>query len=72
MAEILRELISIAHVAVEVRESADLMRPSDNPLSYGDNTKLRAVTGWKPRVSLAQSLQDVYAEASSKVQAPVR
>jgi GDP-4-dehydro-6-deoxy-D-mannose reductase len=72
MAEILRQLITVAHVAVEVRENSDLMRPSDNPLSYGDNTKLRAVTGWKPRFSLAQSLHDVYAEASSKVHAPVR
>jgi GDP-4-dehydro-6-deoxy-D-mannose reductase len=66
MTEILRELISIAHVAVEVRESADLMRPSDNPLSYGDNTKLQAVTRWKPCITLAQSLRDVYAEAATR------
>jgi GDP-4-dehydro-6-deoxy-D-mannose reductase len=72
MAEILRQLITVAHVAVEVRENSDLMRPSDNPLSYGDNTKLRAVTGWKPRFTLAQSLQDVYAEASQRVHAPAR
>jgi len=69
MSEILRQLITVAHVAVEVREDSDLMRPSDNPLSYGDNTKLRAVTGWKPRYSLIQSLQDVYAEARSRVHA---
>jgi GDP-4-dehydro-6-deoxy-D-mannose reductase len=72
MAEILRQLITVAHVAVEVRENSDLMRPSDNPLSYGDNTKLRAVTGWKPRFTLAQSLQDVYAEASQRVHASAR
>jgi GDP-4-dehydro-6-deoxy-D-mannose reductase len=69
MSEILRQLITVAHVAVEVREDSDLMRPSDNPLSYGDNTKLRAVTAWKPRYSLTQSLQDVYAEARSRVHA---
>jgi GDP-4-dehydro-6-deoxy-D-mannose reductase len=67
MSEILRQLITVAHVAVEVREDSDLMRPSDNPLSYGDNTKLRAVTAWKPRYPLAQSLRDVYEEAQSKV-----
>ncbi len=69
MSEILRQLITVAHVAVEVREDSDLMRPSDNPLSYGDNTKLRAVTGWKPKYTLAQSLHDVYEEARSKVHA---
>jgi GDP-4-dehydro-6-deoxy-D-mannose reductase len=71
MAEILRQLIGVAHVAVEVRENSDLMRPSDNPLSYGDNTKLRAVTDWKPRVTLRQSLRDVYAEECAKVPAGV-
>jgi len=71
MAEILRQLIGVAHVAVEVRENSDLMRPSDNPLSYGNNTKLRAVTGWKPRLTLTQSLRDVYAEASARVHAGV-
>ncbi len=69
MAEILRQLITAAHVAVEIREDPDLRRPSDNPLSVGDNAKLRAATGWQPRFSLAQTLRDVYAEARDRLQA---
>ncbi len=69
IAEILRQLISVAHVAVEVREDPVLMRPSDNPLSVGDNTKLRTATAWLPRFSLAQSLRDVYAEARDRLHA---
>lgn len=64
MTEILRQLIAVANVAVDIREDSDLLRPTDNPLSYGDNTKLRAMTGWRPRFTLTQSLQDVYAEAT--------
>jgi GDP-4-dehydro-6-deoxy-D-mannose reductase len=69
IAEILRQLISVAHVAVEVREDPDLMRPSDNPLSVGDNTKLRTATDWMPQFSLAQSLREVYAEALNRLHA---
>ncbi len=67
MAEVLRTLISAAHVRVEVREVPELMRPSDTPLSVGDNAKLRAATGWQPRYSLAQTLRDVYAEARDRL-----
>jgi GDP-4-dehydro-6-deoxy-D-mannose reductase len=66
MSEVLRQLIEIARVPVEVRESAELLRPSDNPVSYGDGAKLRAATGWAPHFSLADSLRDVFAEAAAR------
>lgn len=58
--EILGELIRIAHVPVEVREDPARMRPSDVPVLYGSNEKLRDSTGWSPRIALRQTLQDVY------------
>jgi GDP-4-dehydro-6-deoxy-D-mannose reductase len=58
--EILGELIRIANVPVEVREDPARMRPVDVPLMYGNNGKLRAATGWSPRVPLRRTLQDVY------------
>jgi nucleoside-diphosphate-sugar epimerase len=39
------------------------MRPVDVPIAYGDNTKLRAATGWEPKLPLARTLQDAYAAA---------
>jgi GDP-4-dehydro-6-deoxy-D-mannose reductase len=59
--EILGELIRIAHVPVEVREDPARMRPADVPILYGSNEKLRAATGWSPRIPLRKTLQDVYA-----------
>lgn len=61
--EILGELIRIAHVPVEVRDDPARMRPSDAPVLYGSSEKLRARTGWQPRIPLRRSLQDVYAGA---------
>lgn len=58
--EILRELIHIARVPVEVREDPARMRPSDVPLFYGGNEKLRARTGWQPRIVLRDSLLEIY------------
>ncbi len=67
MREILRRLIEIARVAVEVREDTERMRPADVPISVGDAAKLRAATGWAPRISLAAALRDVYEEARTRV-----
>ena len=59
--EVLRQLITIAHVPVEIRDDPERMRSSDLPILSGDATKLRAETGWEPQYSLAASLRDIYA-----------
>jgi GDP-4-dehydro-6-deoxy-D-mannose reductase len=61
--EVLRQLITIARVPVEIRDDPDRMRASNLPILSGDATKLRAETGWEPRISLAASLRDIYADA---------
>lgn len=63
MAEVLRQLVMAARVAVEIREDPALMRPSDVRVVYGDNAKLKAATGWEPAYPLARSLRDVYEAA---------
>ncbi|HZO93378.1 MAG TPA: GDP-mannose 4,6-dehydratase [Candidatus Baltobacteraceae bacterium] len=67
MREILRRLIEIARVPVEVREDPARMRPSDVPVSLGDPSKLRAATGWTPRVTLSAALRAVYDDARARV-----
>jgi GDP-4-dehydro-6-deoxy-D-mannose reductase len=67
--EVLRQLITIAHVPVEVREDPERMRPSDLPILVGYASKLRAATGWEPHRSLAETLRDVYADAQARVAA---
>ncbi len=65
--DVLRELIAIAHVAVEVREDPERNRGADLPLSVGDPGKLRANTGWEPHVPLVRSLRDIYAAAQERI-----
>lgn len=65
--DVLRELITIAHVPVEVREDPQRARGSDSPLSVGDPSKIRARTGWKPKIALSRSLRDVYENAQRAV-----
>ncbi|MDQ2681433.1 MAG: GDP-mannose 4,6-dehydratase [Candidatus Eremiobacteraeota bacterium] len=66
ISEILRQLITAARVAVEVREDATRMRPADVPVFYGSNQKLRELTGWSPKVPLARSLREIYEAARNK------
>jgi GDP-4-dehydro-6-deoxy-D-mannose reductase len=66
MADVLRQLVMVAHVPVEIREDPALMRPSDVPITYGDNAKLKAATGWEPSYTLARSLRDVYEAARAR------
>jgi GDP-4-dehydro-6-deoxy-D-mannose reductase len=70
--EILRQLVTIARVGVEIREDPSLLRPSDMPRMVGDAGKLRAATGWRPVLSLAAALRDVYADARERVAAGAR
>ncbi|HET6275259.1 MAG TPA: GDP-mannose 4,6-dehydratase [Candidatus Cybelea sp.] len=65
--DVLRELIGIARVPVEVREDAVRVRAVEIPVSVGNPEKLRARTGWAPRMTLMQSLRDVYAAARERV-----
>ena len=61
--DVLRELVTIAHVPVEIREDPARLRPSDVPLFVGSAQKLRDRTGWTPEIPLGRSLRDVYEAA---------
>jgi GDP-4-dehydro-6-deoxy-D-mannose reductase len=62
--DVLRELIVTAHVPVEVRDDPSRQRPSDVPLSLGDPSKLRAATGWEPKIPFSASIRDIYRAAA--------
>jgi GDP-4-dehydro-6-deoxy-D-mannose reductase len=54
--ELLRMAIRLSGLKVEVRNSAKLMRPSDEKIIFGSTKKFRKHTGWKPAVSIRQTL----------------
>ncbi len=64
--DVLRQLVQIARVPVEIREDPARMRPADVPLSAGDAAKLRAATGWAPRIPLPAALRAVYDDARER------
>jgi GDP-4-dehydro-6-deoxy-D-mannose reductase len=59
MRSVLDALVARARVAVRVEPDPALMRPSDTPVLVGDSTKLRRATGWHPRISFDQTLDDL-------------
>ena len=52
-------LASIVGVRAIAEPDPEFMRPADIPVLVGDSAKLRAATGWAPRIPLEQTLRDL-------------
>ena len=59
--EVLDLLIEISGVTIEVVSDPSRMRPAEIPLNFGTAAKAKEHFDWEPRISLRQSLSDVYA-----------
>lgn len=59
MQTVLERLLILSGVAVEVRQQADRLRATDTALVRANAAKLRRETGWAPRFSLDQTLNDL-------------
>jgi len=46
-------------VPIEVRIDPSRLRPTDEPILQGDNTKLRAITGWQPEIGMEQIVREL-------------
>jgi GDP-4-dehydro-6-deoxy-D-mannose reductase len=57
--ELLRLAIHLSGLKVEIRPVARLMRPSDEKIIFGSTRKIRKHTGWKPLLSLKQTLMSM-------------
>ena len=53
---ILSDLLSV-HINIEVDK--DKIRPGDNKVIIGDNSKITELTGWTPQISIYDSLSDI-------------
>ena len=60
--DIIGKLAKIGGVDLEITHDPARYRPSDQRQVRGDNTRIRAATGWQPQVPLEQSLRDVLAD----------
>jgi GDP-4-dehydro-6-deoxy-D-mannose reductase len=57
--EVLRTAICLSGVKVEIRPVPHLMRPSDERIIFGSTKKIRKDTGWKPLLSIEQTLKSM-------------
>ncbi len=59
MQEVLDILLNMADRPIEIEIDPARLRPSDIPVVRGDSSLFRALTGWKPKILLPESLQDL-------------
>jgi GDP-4-dehydro-6-deoxy-D-mannose reductase len=59
IADLLTMMVRQSSRPIEVEVDRKLLRPSDEPIIMGDNTRMRAQTGWEPEVPLQQTLGDI-------------
>ncbi len=60
-------LVAAAKHPVELVEDPALLRPVDVPLLLGDCARLAALSGWRPEISLEQTLAEVLDEARARL-----
>lgn len=58
MGDILTKLISLSQRQIEYRITPEKMRPFDDPIYVGDNTRLRSL-GWEPQIPVEKTLTDL-------------
>jgi GDP-4-dehydro-6-deoxy-D-mannose reductase len=57
--EILGTLRGMSRTEIKIEHDPDRMRPSDTPDVYGDCSKFRAATGWRPEHALKDTLAEI-------------
>lgn len=65
--DLVQFLIQISGCPIEIRIDPALERHIDIPLLAGSPEKLMSLTGWKPMISLEDSLRDLYAEIRNRL-----
>jgi GDP-4-dehydro-6-deoxy-D-mannose reductase len=62
-------LISLSGCPIETRIDPALERAIDIPLLVGSPEKIMTLTGWKPLISIEDSLKDLYTDIKNRLQA---
>ena len=57
--DVVHRLMALAGADLDVVADPDLVRPVDVPVLVGDPSRLRAATGWAPRIALDDTLRAV-------------
>lgn len=71
MREVVERLVELARVPITVEQDEARLRPADIPRLAGDSSRLRAATGWQPKIPLERTLADTLEAARQAKVAPV-
>ena len=55
---VLKILVSLSKKKIKVKTDEKKNRPAEIPILMGDNSRTKRVTGWKPKISIAKTLED--------------
>ena len=67
--ELLDALLDKARIRVEIAVDPGRLRPSDLPVLVGDPARLKAATGWEPRIDLDVTLGELLDDWRARVRA---
>ncbi len=56
--DILDKLVFLSKKEIKVEIDTERLRPSDEPIIMGDNSKLVKETGWKPEIGIDKTIRD--------------
>lgn len=59
VSEVAVELLKLADRPMRLEPDPELQRPVDVPVLCGDNSRIRAATGWRPEIPLLTTLKDL-------------
>lgn len=65
--EILGAILKITGINPEIIADKSLLRPTDEPIIYGDSSKLHNATGWQQEINLDKTLKDMIYFWSQKI-----
>jgi GDP-4-dehydro-6-deoxy-D-mannose reductase len=61
LSEIVETIGKLLNIAIQPKMDAKRIRPNDNRVIIGDNTKIIQAVDWHPAISLEESIQDIIA-----------
>lgn len=64
--DILEGIVGVVGNSPKIAKNPKLMRPADNPVIYGNNSKIKEATGWQPEIDINETLKDVVADWQSR------
>ena len=56
--QILEKVIAMSDVDIKIETDSNKIRPVDVPIIEADITKLNILTGWKPEISVEQTIHE--------------